>query len=435
MKSNITNILVLFFLMSFLSCKRNNHIDSFIVSAGSEAFDECYGLATDSKNNIIVSGVFSKQIEFDDTDLNSKIESNGALDFFVAKYTSSGKLLWVKRFGSTSDDEVANICIDEFDNIYVTGYYSSSPDFLKDTTNRSASFLLKLNTNGDKIWGCKLRGTNTSEGISVVAKNGFLYWTSFYNGSLNDSIHSRGLNDICYLKLNYAGNILKEKSFGTKANDQSKDIYISNSNHIFITGYFSSNETEIGSAGIIELDTAFNVLSKTSLYYSIPSEAISIIVDNEGNKYISGSFDAGNNNQDAFLWKLSDKNEEVWKYTFSSIDKDWARGLAFDSLGNIISAVVLNKQAKITNLRDIVSGYGNYDIFFTKLTSDGKMIGHSSFGNSEEEGINKIIIDKQKNLLFCGWFFKTLSINKSSVTSKGGGDVFFAKQPLTSLFQ
>ena len=173
----------------------------------------------------------------------------------------------------------------------------------------------------------------------------------------------------------------------------------------------------------------------TNLNSNIESEAISVIVDKDDNKYVAGSYKVSENNQDAFVCKLDKNNVEVWKNTYSSLKNEWAKGLTFDLQGNIISAVVLNSNAKIMDETKLLTGVGNYDIFISKLDVNGKILNHTTYGNSEEEGINKMILDTNNDLVFCGWFYKTLKISGKKRKSKGEGDIFLCKENLDKLFQ
>lgn len=55
----------------------------------------------DNGGDIYIIGTFEKEIKSDDKVLYS---SNGGKDVFVAKYGNEGVLVWLKQFGSKSDD-------------------------------------------------------------------------------------------------------------------------------------------------------------------------------------------------------------------------------------------------------------------------------------------------------------------------------------------
>ena len=436
MFSKLVNFLFVFLAVSVVSC-RHQTAGSFLVSAGSNVFDECYGLAIDSNKDIVVSGVFSRKINFNGSLINFELESKGASDFFVAKYSPFGKLLWAKSFGGIGVDEVANICVDKNNNIYITGFYTSTTNFLPyENAVNNKSFLLKLNSSGNIQWALNLSGKSVSEGTGICSINNSIYWTSFFEGTISDSLKSRGNSDILCLKVTDKGFILKQAGFGTKGKDTSRDIFATYNSHLFIAGAIclTDSENEISKACIFELDTNLSLLFQTSLIDTAESSALSIIVNRQNEKYISGSYVNHKKNNDAFLCKLSSENKVKWVNTFCSNQNDWAKGLAFDNDQNIISAVVLNDNARVASINQIIKGAGNYDIFISKLNKEGKIINYVSFGDDQEEGINKIIVDKDNNLISCGWFYKTLHINDNAITSKGEGDAFLFKDNLNMIF-
>lgn len=435
-KYNKILIIVLGICLIRCDSKIQQTTDTFLLSIGSKAFDEAYSVAIDSDENIYLSGVFSEKIKFNNK-TTTELVSKGGLDFFIAKFSKYGSFIWAKSFGGNQNDEIANMCIDEDNNIYTTGYYNSSIEiFPNNTSNNNIAFLLKMDSDGEIIWSKNINCTQNSEGVGVCIKNKAIYWTSFFGGTVSDSITSIGLTDILCSKLNYDGKTIIEKHFGNKGNDFPKDIYISDNNKLYLTTLFSENSNElISTSTLIELDTNLVQHSITDLNDNVQSEAISIIVDKEDNKYITGSYKVNENNQDAFVCKLNKNNVEVWRNTYSSSKNEWAKGLTFDIQGNIISAVVLNSNATISDGNKLLEGFGEYDIYLSKLDVNGKVLKYKVFGDSQEEGINKMILNTNNDLIFCGWFYKTLTINNKTQTSNGEGDVFLCKEKLDKLLQ
>ncbi len=59
-----------------------------------------YGITTDANGDILVTGQFSNTCVFDTT----LVTSVGGDDIFIAKYNTSGDLLWVKAAGGIGND-------------------------------------------------------------------------------------------------------------------------------------------------------------------------------------------------------------------------------------------------------------------------------------------------------------------------------------------
>lgn len=79
------------------------------------------------------------------------LTNNGGSDIFVAKYDTSGTLLWAKNFGGSGQDDAVAIATDSLDNIYITGSCGGAASFgaLNFT---GTNFIAKLNNAGDVLW-------------------------------------------------------------------------------------------------------------------------------------------------------------------------------------------------------------------------------------------------------------------------------------------
>jgi hypothetical protein len=118
-------------------------------------------VAVDSQNNIVVTGYFQGSVNFGGVVLTSK----GGMDIFVAKYTSSGGLVWANNFGGTADDHGNAVAVDASDNVIVAGYFYSTVNFGGVSLTSGSGYnivLAKLSgSTGSTVWAKKY-GTSTS---------------------------------------------------------------------------------------------------------------------------------------------------------------------------------------------------------------------------------------------------------------------------------
>lgn len=115
-------------------------------------------VVTDSTGNVYLTGWFSGLITLGDT-IHLNNPTPAGKDMFIAKYTSSGKILWAKPVGGNTLNTNAyghNIAIDDSTgNVTVLGRYSKSIFFTSDTlttTHPSSSFLVTYNSLGTELW-------------------------------------------------------------------------------------------------------------------------------------------------------------------------------------------------------------------------------------------------------------------------------------------
>jgi gliding motility-associated-like protein len=103
------------------------------------------GLAIGIDGNSYMTGMFTRQATFGDITIENEIGSS----FYAAKYSSEGKVEWVKQFGNSKSGGRGNaIAVDELDNCYIIGEYSNETVFgetnLPYNIHRSNTFVAKL---------------------------------------------------------------------------------------------------------------------------------------------------------------------------------------------------------------------------------------------------------------------------------------------------
>ena len=105
----------------------------------------------DAQGNIYVSGIFASNAVFDQDTLHPR----GIQDLFVAKYTPTGELLWIKPFGGDSEmvnmERAMELVVNEKGDCYVTGFFSGDlfiDDHKLESKGRMNIFILTLDVHG-----------------------------------------------------------------------------------------------------------------------------------------------------------------------------------------------------------------------------------------------------------------------------------------------
>src|SRR5437868_8265905 len=121
-------------------------------NGGGTGVDYGYGICTDGNGNVFVTGTFTSTITFGSTTLTS----NGVYDIFLAKFDSSGNVLWAKSAGGTNFDYSYAVSSDIFGNAYISGHFSSASITFGNITLTNSSFdntfLVKYDSSGNAIW-------------------------------------------------------------------------------------------------------------------------------------------------------------------------------------------------------------------------------------------------------------------------------------------
>lgn len=132
--------------------------------------DWATAIAVDSRDNVIVTGIYYYRANFG----GNNFSNPGSFDVFLAKYNSAGAHIWSRSGGSLSSDMANSLAVDRNDNIIVTGYYQTLANFGgSDLLNRGGYdiFLAKYSASGSHIWSESAGdgGTDVAYAVAVDA--------------------------------------------------------------------------------------------------------------------------------------------------------------------------------------------------------------------------------------------------------------------------
>lgn len=149
----------------------------WIGEIGEESHAKSYSITCDKNTGIYITGYFSDTVDFDPTNFNDSLISNGVADIFILKLDTSGNYVWSQNIGGSGgyyDFGNAIHYSDISNRIYVTGMYTNPADFDfgpgVETLNSVGSgdvFLLTLDTAGNYIWAKGFGGTSEEQGLDI----------------------------------------------------------------------------------------------------------------------------------------------------------------------------------------------------------------------------------------------------------------------------
>jgi uncharacterized membrane protein (UPF0136 family) len=92
--------------------------------------DQGLSLALDGNNNVLITGYFFGQAQFEPGSTTPTLTGTGSNDIFLAKYASDGTYLWAKEMGgSTKNDQGNSLALDLSNNLVVAGFFAGISDF------------------------------------------------------------------------------------------------------------------------------------------------------------------------------------------------------------------------------------------------------------------------------------------------------------------
>ncbi|CAG0948321.1 hypothetical protein FLAV_00023 [Flavobacteriales bacterium] len=100
---------------------------------------------------------------------------SGIMDAFIAKFTSSGNLIWATYYGGNDTDDAVSISSDSQQNIYIVGNTASLNGISTSTAHQffyagggTDAFLAKFSKNGNLMFGTYYGGSNNDRGYGVT---------------------------------------------------------------------------------------------------------------------------------------------------------------------------------------------------------------------------------------------------------------------------
>ncbi|MGH2575678.1 MAG: SBBP repeat-containing protein [Ignavibacteria bacterium] len=255
-------------------------------------------------------------------------------DYAVVKYNSSGVQLWFAKYDGPGHD--VDFCrssaVDAQGNVYITGSSRSGGIGTEDYAT------LKYNSSGVLQWAARYNGPagGADVGFSLVNDDlGNVYVTGFSVGIGSDF-------DFLTVKYNSAGDTVWTARFNGPGNstDQAFSIVRDNSGNIYITGssrFGSSSGTEnfavikYNSSGVQQWVAGYNGPGGS---YDVPDE---VFVDASGNVYVTGQSVSSGINYDYATVKYNSAGVFLWAalYEGPAAGNEDANSITVDNAGNV----------------------------------------------------------------------------------------------------
>jgi len=277
---------------------------------------------------------------------------SGDYDAFAVKLDPTGAVVWNTFLGGTDEDTGHGITVDGFGNIYVTGDSQASwGSPIRPYGAVEDAFLVKLSSAGSVTWSTFLGG-DRSDTSSAVA---YLWSGTIYVcGNSMDSWGSPAQAftsgvDAFVAAVDSSGALQWNTFAGGSADDYGLGIDVDGSGNVYITGYgngywgypyvsyISGND-----AFVAKLDGDGNLEWNTFLGGSGEDRGQDIVVDSDGNVFVTGFSDATwgspvrafTGEHDAFVAKLDSAGNRAWHTFLGAGGFDQGESIALDASGN-----------------------------------------------------------------------------------------------------
>lgn len=431
MKKHLLTIVI---SITFLSVQAQTQLNLAYARTLTSANANIYDMVTDPSGNLYVAGDFINTVDFA-TDLSTfNLTAVGDADGFIAKYNSTGALLWVKQIGGSSDDKVSKVSLIG-NTILLAGNFFSTTNF--DVTGSTPLNLTSYGASDVFIAGYDITSGNNTfyKQIGSAVGNEYAQGITF-NSTSTFFVAVGGNQEIMYDQANPTATVVPTNNFlvnhflvakyniadGTYAstkyyldapdaddNQITDIIYGAGGNGIFILGTFT---------GALDFDQSLSVVSKAS---------------NGGNDIFLASIDgvtAGLNWVTTFGTNSSGEQPRDLNRIAAN---DFGPNSAYLTVaGNFNGSLTIGAASNDTTLLC----NGAYDGFVAKFDFSGALIRAHQFGgaSNDYEYISSVVADgsPRSGMLVIGQMRGTFDaditsgVQNISTLNVNNSDIFFA---------
>ncbi len=248
----IKYVLSFFFSIALLSNTNGQQLISSKATQ-STGHNYSLSMQEDASGNIYTAGYFSDSMIFDSLGPNFSLESAGLYDAFVMKTDSNGKLIWAKQLGGKRNDVAYSISLTPQNEVVVAGHFNDTMYFNQDPTNYMVSsgdfdaYVAKLTSDGNLIWMKRFGGKGADQAHCVKVNSiGDIFVTGVFIDSADfrpsnqaEWLVSKGVSNGYVLKLNALGNLVWVNHLASNNTLYSRTLALDNNEHIYVGGHFS----------------------------------------------------------------------------------------------------------------------------------------------------------------------------------------------------
>ena len=346
-----------------------------------------YALAVDSNDNIYMTGEFSEAINF-----GGRFESFGESDIFLAKFAGEGATIWAKQFGDADAQAAIGLAVDKDDNVIITGEFNGSITFGDEALQSAGAadvFLAKFSPLGAHRWSGSFGDEQLQRGRTVTTDaEGNVYVAGDFSGTLNfggQDMSGGGGGDIFLAGFDPEGGHLWSKGFGDEQPETVSNVAIDGLGRLLVLGAFGGTldfgrgpMTALGdmdmflavfdAGGGLSWSRAFGRAEATLLAHSLA-------VDPENDWHVTGEMtgaaDFGGESlqsygkSDVFWAKLDARGEHLWSRHFGDNNHESGSAAVVDYRGDIILTGSFSGLIDFGN--GILNNEGARDVFLVKF--------------------------------------------------------------------
>ena len=441
----------LFALAAFASLTFADTVPEYewVVRAGGPLNDKTYGMCTEAKGNIFITGEFAGAAQWGDF----TVTSAGDKDFFVAKLDAAGKFLWVRSGGGSKGDRGYGVACDAEGNCYVAGACEGADCKFDGRVLTAAggydAFVGKYDSNGrlEGIQSAGGAGYDYAHGIAI-STSGKVYVTGAVVGdaAFGDAKVPNAKNShvfcACYTQ---SGLLSWVRTAEGRDGSNGQGVCVDNAGNAYVGGTCGGVSTlggvalsnPAGSDILVAKFTPAGELAWVQQGFGSPRADIGqVSVDKEGRVFAGGEFKGplrmedgkvveSRGDKDLLLTRIDPAGKRLWTITGGGPKTDIALAVVTDGKGGCLLTGEMADTMEI--LGRTLTSRGLLDIYVASIDASGNLRWLTQAGGPGNDSAYAIAMDAEGNTFFSGTFNASATFGSKTLTSAGGGDVYVAK--------
>ena len=319
-----------------------------------------------------------------------------------------GEVVFSKTFGGSLDEKINGVVATPDGGCIVIGDTNSSDGDVFKEHEKNEIWIIKLDSNGEKVWSRTIGGSDNDFGYSIIATYDGNFAIAGYSASSDGDVPGNiGMHDFFIAKINGDGALLWSKNYGFMSHDHAHKIIQTRDGGFFVAGFADYTGIEdtgqtgdngeghsmkaaapmhgVGEYFGIRLDADGNF--KWYRYFGgSQNDRVNDIVEAEDGGLImvgsseSSNFDVMHNRGSYDFWvvKLDANGKLHWKENYGGSGIDQANSIC--KTGN--NSYLIAGRTNSTD-GDVSKAIGNFDAWVIHINDHGHLMWNKTFGGSE----------------------------------------------------
>ncbi len=369
------------FLISWLNCfvAFSQALD-WAAKIGGIGTDLVNATATDANGYIYLAGSFSHNAKIGKTEMVSQ----GGGDFFIAKFSANGQLVWHLTGGGLNDDFATCLHVDISGKIYAAGVFTDSINVSGQSFKASGEndvFVLAISKEGKLEWIKGLRSGGSALPQAIVSRGEQVFVAGVFTSKLGlGELIGHGETDAFLAAFNSQGEILWMQSGGGAGFEEVKSLAAMADGQVVLIGRFM-NYAYFGDYRV-----------------------------------------KGGDNPAVFVAAYNTEGKLNWVQKIAGVDAE------VDILSSAVAENYLflaGKLAGVASIADLnIRAQGMFDALLIKFQADGTPLWALISEGDDDEIFQQILVDEKGHIKAVGTFRQSFVWGKKKTKSSGDNNIF-----------